>query len=269
MRSSGSPRLFTPNCSASSEITQASSAWPTIGQKDKRFPALLLLLLAVALVSTIVAIGVGAVEIAPGMVVAIIRDALSPGSVEPSWTPGQHSIVIDLRIPRAILGATVGAGLAIVGAVLQNITRNPLADPYLFGVSSGAAVGAVIVILYTGSVLGLVTPAARSLRRRAGLDGTGFCPGLGARRLRNGAPGPDGDRRSFRADGGDQSPHLQRQRSRRGKRCSGCSAASVTPAGTCRRRRGPRRPAIRARRQGRDRVRSDGDGSSAAGRPHR
>ena len=138
-------------------MTEASSAWPTIGQKDKRFPALLLLLLAVALVSTIVAIGVGAVEIAPGMVIAIIRDALSPGSVEPSWTPGQHSIVIDLRIPRAILGATVGAGLAIVGAVLQNITRNPLADPYLFGVSSGAAVGAVIVILYTGSVLGLVT----------------------------------------------------------------------------------------------------------------
>jgi iron complex transport system permease protein len=62
-----------------------------------------------------------------------------------------------LRIPRAILGAVVGAGLGIVGAVLQSITRNPLADPYLFGVSSGAAVGAVTVILYTGSVIGLVT----------------------------------------------------------------------------------------------------------------
>jgi iron complex transport system permease protein len=64
---------------------------------------------------------------------------------------------MDLRIPRAILGAIVGAGLAIVGAVLQNITRNPLADPYLFGVSSGAAIGAVTVILYTGSIIGLIT----------------------------------------------------------------------------------------------------------------
>jgi iron complex transport system permease protein len=97
------------------------------------------------------------VEIAPLTVIAIIRETWSPGSVEPIWTIGQHHIVIDLRIPRAILGATVGAGLRIVGAVLQNITRNPLADPYLFGVSSGAAVGAVTVILYTGSVTSLLT----------------------------------------------------------------------------------------------------------------
>jgi iron complex transport system permease protein len=138
-------------------MTKAAGARPAIGPIDRQFPALLALLMAIALVSTIVAIGVGAVEIPPATVIAIIRNALSPGSVEPDWTPGQQSIVIDLRIPRAILGATVGAGLAIVGAVLQNITRNPLADPYLFGVSSGAAVGAVIVILYTGSVLGLVT----------------------------------------------------------------------------------------------------------------
>jgi iron complex transport system permease protein len=118
---------------------------------------LLAALLAIAIVSTIVAIGVGAVEIAPGTVIRIIHAAWSPGSIESTWTLGQQHIVMDLRIPRAILGATVGAGLAIVGAVLQNITRNPLADPYLFGVSSGAAIGAVTVILYTGSIIGLVT----------------------------------------------------------------------------------------------------------------
>ena len=118
---------------------------------------LILFLAAVVLLSTISAIGVGAVEIAPATVIAIIRDAISPGGIEPSWTLGQQHIVLDLRIPRAILGAVVGAGLGVVGAVLQSITRNPLADPYLFGVSSGAAVGAVTVILYTGSVIGLVT----------------------------------------------------------------------------------------------------------------
>src|SRR5438046_610073 len=101
MRWNAWPGPFTPNCSASNAMTQATDARPAAGLLDKRFPALLLLLLAIALVSTIVAIGVGAVEISPAMVVAIIRDALSPGSVEPSWTSGQQSIVIDLRIPRA------------------------------------------------------------------------------------------------------------------------------------------------------------------------
>src|SRR4051812_44521287 len=100
-RSSASSRRSTPNCSASNGMTQAEASRPAAGQTDRRFPALLLLLLAIALGSTIVAIGVGAVEITPATVVAIIRDALSPGSVERSWTLGQQSIVIDLRIPRA------------------------------------------------------------------------------------------------------------------------------------------------------------------------
>jgi iron complex transport system permease protein len=127
----------------------------TVG--DGRFVALVALLLVVALASVIVAVGVGAVDIAPRTVIAIIREALLPVDGEPTWTSGQQHIVMDLRIPRAILGATAGAGLAVIGLVLQAITRNPLADPYLFGVSSGAAVGAVIVILYTGSLVGLLT----------------------------------------------------------------------------------------------------------------
>lgn len=120
-------------------------------------PALIVGLSLVALVSTVVTVGVGAVYIPPSTVVGIIREALSPTGVAPSWTRGQERIILDLRIPRAILAATVGAGLGIVGSVLQSITRNPLADPYLFGISSGASVGAVVVILYTGSVLGLLT----------------------------------------------------------------------------------------------------------------
>lgn len=138
-------------------MAELATAHQSTGASDRRFVALVLLLLVVALLSTIVAIGIGAVDIAPNVVVAIIREALSPTGVEPGWTTGQQHIVMELRIPRAILGATVGAGLAVVGMVLQGITRNPLADPYLFGVSSGASVGAVIVILYTGSLFGLLT----------------------------------------------------------------------------------------------------------------
>lgn len=66
-------------------------------------------------------------------------------------------IVFDLRLPRALFSAVIGAGLGIVGVVLQSTTRNDLADPFLFGLSSGAAAGAVFVITVTGDVLGLWT----------------------------------------------------------------------------------------------------------------
>lgn len=54
-----------------------------------------------------------------------------------------------------VLGALVGAGLALVGTALQAVTRNPLADPHLLGVSSGAALGAVLVMLYLGEFIGV------------------------------------------------------------------------------------------------------------------
>lgn len=61
-------------------------------------------------------------------------------------------IVMELRFPRILLAFIAGAGLSVAGSVLQTVTRNPLADPYLFGISSGASFGAVMVItLFTGS----------------------------------------------------------------------------------------------------------------------
>lgn len=63
-------------------------------------------------------------------------------------------IVVDLRLPRMLLAMVVGGGLAVVGALLQTATRNDLSDPYLFGLSSGSAAGAVGVITFTGEVLG-------------------------------------------------------------------------------------------------------------------
>ena len=63
-------------------------------------------------------------------------------------------IIIDLRLPRVLLAALTGAGLAMVGAMLQTATRNDLADPFLFGLSSGASAGAVFVITRLGEQLG-------------------------------------------------------------------------------------------------------------------
>lgn len=67
-------------------------------------------------------------------------------SVEP-LEPLRQSLIWDLRVPRVMMAALVGAALAVGGAVLQAITRNILADPYLLGVSSGASVGAVVVVV--------------------------------------------------------------------------------------------------------------------------
>ncbi|WP_299491306.1 iron ABC transporter permease [uncultured Shewanella sp.] len=59
-------------------------------------------------------------------------------------------IIIELRLPRVLLALIAGAGLSIAGSVLQTVTRNPLADPYLFGISSGASFGAVVVLTLLG-----------------------------------------------------------------------------------------------------------------------
>jgi len=79
------------------------------------------------------------------------------GFGEMSWSAGQEHIVWLIRVPRMLLGALVGAGLALIGAVLQAVTRNPLADPHLLGVTSGATLGAVIVVLHVGELIGVLT----------------------------------------------------------------------------------------------------------------
>ncbi|PRD50299.1 FecCD family ABC transporter permease [Phyllobacterium myrsinacearum] len=66
-------------------------------------------------------------------------------------------IIVDLRLPRVILAICVGAGLGIIGALLQTVTRNDLADPFLFGLSNGAAAGAVSVITVIGDRFGIWT----------------------------------------------------------------------------------------------------------------
>lgn len=68
-----------------------------------------------------------------------------------------RAIVVDLRLPRVLLALLVGASLAVAGALLQTATRNDLADPFLFGLSSGAAAGAVAVITLTGERFGVWT----------------------------------------------------------------------------------------------------------------
>ena len=111
----------------------------------------------VLLVAILTAVSVGAVAVPLGTVWGVLANHLLPGLVTPDWTPGREAIVWDIRFPRALLAALVGAGLGIVGAALQSVTRNPLADPHLLGISSGGAFGAIAALLHTGLFLGLLT----------------------------------------------------------------------------------------------------------------
>lgn len=72
----------------------------------------------------------------------------------------EQTIILSLRLPRAILAGLVGAGLSISGATFQALLRNPLADPYILGVSSGAAVAAIIAILFGLSAFSFGLPLA-------------------------------------------------------------------------------------------------------------
>ncbi|KKB12299.1 ABC transporter permease [Devosia geojensis] len=114
--------------------------------------------LIVLLVTVMIAgVSVGAIGIPPDVVWSVIASHFFPGSVEVTWSTGRDSIVWEVRLPRVMLAAIVGASLAIVGAALQSVTRNQLADPHLLGISSGAALGAIVVLLHTGLFLGLAT----------------------------------------------------------------------------------------------------------------
>ena len=75
-------------------------------------------------------------------------------------TETERAIILSLRLPRALLAGLVGAGLSVSGAIFQALLRNPLADPYILGVSSGAAVGAIIAVLMGLSSLSIGLPLA-------------------------------------------------------------------------------------------------------------
>jgi iron complex transport system permease protein len=134
--------------------------------------------------SVIAAVTIGPAGLAPSDVVASVAAHLGIG--EPTLSPLRDGIVWELRMPRVLTAAAVGAGLALCGAVMQALTRNPLADPYLLGLSSGASVGAVIVIVLG---VGLLLPFAAFAGALAALVATLALASAAARGAGRGAGG--------------------------------------------------------------------------------
>ncbi len=102
----------------------------------------------------LLAMAVGAVPVPPHEILAALG-----GTADPTV----RAIVLDLRLPRAVLAALIGAALAVAGTVFQALLRNPLAEPYILGVSGGAAVAAVAVIGFAGAVAAWALPLAAFL----------------------------------------------------------------------------------------------------------
>ncbi|MBF0672451.1 MAG: iron chelate uptake ABC transporter family permease subunit [Salinibacterium sp.] len=139
-----------------------------------------------------VAITIGPADIRVGDVLASVAGHLGlPVAAVPPLT---DTIVWELRLPRVLTAAAVGAGLALSGAVMQSVTRNPLADPYLLGLSSGASLGAVAVLIlgvgimlppaaFAGALLALVASLAIARAGGAITPGRAVLAGLAIAQL--------------------------------------------------------------------------------------
>jgi len=127
-----------------------------VRSRARRSALMLALLSAAALLSLVICLGIGPVPIAPGTTVQVIAQHLGLASAQAAAPdPATEAIVWTVRLPRALMGAAVGACLAISGAALQAMVRNMLADPYILGVSGGASTGAAAAILFgVGAAMG-------------------------------------------------------------------------------------------------------------------
>jgi iron complex transport system permease protein len=139
-----------------------------------------LLALVLLLASVSVAITIGPARVSVPDVWAVVASRVGGG--ESGLSPLREGIVWELRLPRTVLAAVCGAGLAVCGVVMQSLLRNPLADPFVLGVSSGASTGAVAVVVLglgggalsisTGAFLGALVSFGLVLLLSHSLGGT-------------------------------------------------------------------------------------------------
>jgi iron complex transport system permease protein len=117
-----------------------------------------LFLLAALPALGVLSLGLGAMNIPPGLILRILGGKLGGNPLRLGGIPpGMVAVVWELRLPRIIAGMLAGAGLSAAGAVFQSILQNPLADPYTLGISTGAAFGASLAI-FLNMALALALP---------------------------------------------------------------------------------------------------------------
>ncbi len=133
----------------SRRLSAAFAAWRR-GDRSGLATLVILALLATTAIMFTVSITVGASD---ASVAGLLASVLGGDAAGGALSARDRIIILDIRLPRALLGLMIGASLAVSGVVLQGLFRNPLADPGLVGVSAGASLGAVGVIVLGGTAL--------------------------------------------------------------------------------------------------------------------
>lgn len=119
--------------------------------KNRRTFFVLFALAAALVFVTLISADKGSVEISQQQIFAVLLKKIGVSAAS-DFTIQQEATLFDIRLPRIVLGALVGAALGISGAAMQGIFRNPLADPSLIGISSGAALAATAVVVIGDAV---------------------------------------------------------------------------------------------------------------------
>jgi iron complex transport system permease protein len=127
------------------EALRSTTAGARLGAFRRRPVRLAVLLVGALAVAVVAGVAAGSVAIEPDQTLSVVVGHLL--GIGSGARDTVDTIVWDLRVPRVLLAAVVGAGLAVAGATLQGVLRNPLADPYVLGTASGAALGAAIAVL--------------------------------------------------------------------------------------------------------------------------
>jgi iron complex transport system permease protein len=117
---------------------------------------IIILLVPGLILSFFLSIMLGSVVIPLDHTLAILINAIGI-PIEPIWTPAEQIIIIKYRLPRALMAVIVGIMLSIAGVASQNLFKNPIADPYIIGISSAAGFGAAFVIVFGIFFLGKFT----------------------------------------------------------------------------------------------------------------
>lgn len=132
----------------------AAAALPLPLSRQRRGQVVLIGLMMLLTVALLAGVGIGAVPISPPQVMAILLEKVTGQPIlDAPYETRQAAVLLTIRLPRVLLGVLVGAGLAVSGAAIQGLFRNPLAAPGLIGISSGATLAAVMVIVLGATVL--------------------------------------------------------------------------------------------------------------------
>lgn len=116
--------------------------------RRSQYVMLILLMIVLILLAACFSVSVGAVEIHPADIFKIIFTKITGKDIfEHTWEANVETIIWKIRFPRVVMAWIVGAGLSVCGTLMQALTKNSLADPYVLGISSGASTGAVCAIV--------------------------------------------------------------------------------------------------------------------------